>query len=174
MWVSKRERASKLLPTCVSGSVRQIPKFKSVTSISLDSARWVPFADAIDARGRLTSIEGEVHLPFEIKRVFYVHQVSPGCERGGHAHPTTDQVAVAAHGTLNIDLSDGGETRTYELSDPSRGLYVPRMIWCRLYDFSPGALCLVFASTVYDPPTVIRTWDEYLAAARNAGREVRE
>jgi hypothetical protein len=132
--------------------------------LGLNSARWIPFADNIDPRGRLTAVEGSGHVPFEIQRVFYVHQVTPGLERGGHSHPETDQVAVAIHGSLKIDLCDGSETRTFELSDPSRGLYLPRRLWCRLYDFSSDVICLVFASTHYDRAAVIRTWDRYLAS----------
>lgn len=142
----------------------------SVASSALDSARWILFADHIDPRGRLTAVESSGHVPFEIRRVFYVHQVAAGHERGGHSHPETDQVAVAIHGSLKIDLSDGNETRTFELADPSKGLYLPRRIWCRLYAFSPGAVCLVFASTHYDPATVIRTWDGYLTSLTKTER----
>ena len=134
----------------------------TVRGPSLDQARWIPFADNIDARGRLTAVEGEGHVPFAIQRVFYMHQVTPGQERGGHAHPETDQVAVAVHGSLKIDVSDGSETRTFELTDPARGLFLPRRIWCRLYDFTPDAVCVVFASTHYDYEAVIRSWDGYL------------
>lgn len=129
----------------------------------LAEVRWLDLQDVIDSRGRLTAVEGGVHVSFPIARVFYVHQVQPGVDRGGHAHQETDQMAVAVHGALKIDVSDGVETRTYYLERPDRGLYLPRMIFTRLYDFSPGAVCLVFASTPYDRSKSIRTWGDYLA-----------
>lgn len=124
--------------------------------------RWLELQDVCDSRGRLTAVESEVHIPFPIARVFYVHQVQPGVDRGGHAHKDTDQLAVAVHGSLKIYLSDGVETRGFQLDRPDRGLYIPRLIFARLCDFSPGAVCLVFASTKYDRSRSIRSWDEYL------------
>ncbi|HWH69802.1 MAG TPA: FdtA/QdtA family cupin domain-containing protein [Candidatus Sulfotelmatobacter sp.] len=138
--------------------------------------RWLPFQDVLDERGRLTAVEGSAHIPFRIARVFYVHQVCTGQERGGHAHKDTDQVAVAVHGQMKVDLSDGVTTRTFHLNDPGRGLYIPRLLFTRLYDFRPDTVLLVFASTAYDRSRSIRSWEEYLAyrqlAASSAGDEV--
>ena len=130
----------------------------------LSDVRWLPFQDVPDDRGRLTAVEGAQHVPFEIARVFYVHQVVPNTDRGGHAHRQTDQVAVAVHGSLRIDVSDGVTVNTYVVDDPSRGLYIPRMLWTRLYDFSGDGVCLVFASTHYDRSLSLRTWPDYIAA----------
>jgi len=101
-------------------------------------------------------------VPFEIERVFYMHHIIT--DRGGHAHADTDQVVIAAAGRFKMDLSDGTNTQTYVLDDPTRGVYTPRMVFIRLYDFSPGAVCLVLASTHYDISKSIRSWEDYLKA----------
>jgi dTDP-4-dehydrorhamnose 3,5-epimerase-like enzyme len=129
----------------------------------LDQVRWLSLTDVKDPRGHLTAVEAGIHLPFEIRRVFYVHRVTPGVPRGGHAHRDTDQAAVAVHGSMRIDVSDGYVEKTYLLDAPERALYLPRMVWTRLYDFSPGCVLVVFASTHYDASMSIRTWAEYLA-----------
>ncbi len=132
--------------------------------MNLNHVRWLNFQDITDDRGRLTAIEGHIHTPFSIARVFYVHQVVPGVDRGGHAHKGTDQVIVGIHGSLNIDVSDGASLKTYVLNNPGRGIFVPRMIWIRMYNFSSGTVCLVLANTKYDRSKSIRTWKEYLTA----------
>jgi hypothetical protein len=101
-------------------------------------------------------------LPFPIRRVFYVHQVLPGEDRGGHAHRDTDQVLTALGGSMDIMVSDAREHRWFHLDHPGKGIYLPCMIWVRMYNFSPGCACIVFASTHYDRSKSIRTWTEYL------------
>ena len=140
------------------------PANDSSLSMTLDSIREVTFVDVGDERGRLTAIEGGVHVPFHIARVFYVHRVADGVPRGGHAHTDTDQVVTAASGHLTLAVSDGVDWRRFDLDDPARGVYVPRMLWVDLLDFSDGAVCLVFASTVYDQSKSLRTWEDFLAA----------
>lgn len=130
--------------------------------MSLDQIAWVGFQDVTDDRGRLTAIEGNVHIPFSIKRVFYVHQVVSGTDRGGHAHRDTDQVVAGIHGSLKVDVSDGISVKTYMLEDPGKGLFIPRMLWIRLYNFSDDSVCLVLANTIYDKSRSLRTWKEYL------------
>jgi hypothetical protein len=103
-----------------------------------------------------------VDVPFPIRRVFYMYGVREPFERGGHAHPDTDQLLVCLHSSMRIDLHDASHCETYELSRPNVGLIIPAMIWTRLYDFTPETVCVVAASTYYDPPKVIRDWDDYL------------
>lgn len=128
----------------------------------LKAVRWVELPSKGDDRGVLTSIESEADVDFEIKRVFYMHGIT--AERGGHAHTETDQVVIAVSGSLKMDVSDGAATKTFELNDPQRGVYTPRMVFIRLYDFSPGAVCLVLASTHYDITKSIRSWEDYVKA----------
>jgi len=128
----------------------------------LARARVIDLNTRVDPRGALTAIEGALDIPFFIARLFYMYRVTPPFERGGHAHPDTEQFLIAVSGQLTIDLSDGSAEQTYVLDDPSRGLYVPPLVWTRLYDFTADAVCLAAASTHYDEATVIRDWGLYL------------
>ena len=132
--------------------------------MSLANVRRIELLHAHDSRGVLTSIEAGQTIPFEIRRIFYMHGTPQGVERGGHAHRDTHQVVVPLAGTFKLDLSDARATQTHLLSDPNMGLYMPPMIFVRLYDFSPGAFCLVLADTHYDRSKSIRTWEEFAAA----------
>src|SRR3989338_956223 len=96
----------------------------------------------------LTAIEGELNIPFSIKRIFYVHHVKK--DRGGHAHIDTDQIITCVSGSILVHLNNGHSTKNFELDDQhNRGIYVPRMIFCELKNFSLGAVCLVLANTNY-------------------------
>ena len=125
---------------------------------------WVRLRSVQDGRGSLTAIEGGQDIPIDILRVFYMHDVTAGADRGGHAHRDTDQVAVAIHGSIKLTLSDGDRSIGIVLDDPRWGLTLPRMTWTRLFDFSPGAVCMILASTHYDMGRSIRSWSDYLAA----------
>lgn len=125
-------------------------------------ARLIPFRANVDPRGTLTAIEEPEHVPFPIKRVFLVHDVEPGVPRGGHAHMDTDQIILAAHGTMRVRVTDGDQEETFALTDPTYGLYVARMLWVDLLDFTPETSCVVLASTNYDQSRSYRTWSDYL------------
>jgi dTDP-4-dehydrorhamnose 3,5-epimerase-like enzyme len=125
----------------------------------LRDVRWIDFPSHTDDRGVLTSIESGMDIPFIIKRIFYMHHIVS--DRGGHAHRDTDQVVFAMSGCFTIELSDGAAKKTYVLDDPTRGIYIPRMIFISMYDFSPGAVCCVLASTHYDITKSIRSCAEY-------------
>lgn len=131
--------------------------------MKISDITWKDLQSVCDDRGCLTAIEGGQIIPFEVKRVFYMHNVAQGADRGGHAHRDTDQFAVAVHGSLKIVVSDGTESRMVILDNPGWGITLPRMTWTRLMDFSEGAVCMVLASTHYDRSKSIRTWSEYLA-----------
>jgi len=113
-----------------------------------------------DSRGCLSSLEATQDIPFEIKRIFYMHHVVT--DRGGHAHIDTDQVIIAMTGTIKIRLFDGTNTEEYILNDCTKGLYVPRLTFTDLYDFSPYAVCLVLANTHYDMKKSLRNMHDYL------------
>lgn len=130
--------------------------------MNIEQVTWKNLQYVPDSRGCLTAIEGKQHVPFEINRIFYMHDVVPGADRGGHAHRDTDQMAVAVHGSLNMIVSDGRESRLILLDHPGWGIYLPRMTWTWMTNFSAGAVCLVIASTHYDRSRSIRTWPEYL------------
>ena len=130
--------------------------------MNLAAVRWMPIPHADDDRGTLTVIEA-LALPFAIKRIFYMHRVPEGGERGAHAHRYTQQIAVAASGAFRMDVSDGARTETFVLDDPNRGLYLPAMAWTRLYDFRPETVALVLCDREYVLEHVVRSWDTYRA-----------
>lgn len=127
----------------------------------ISRVRLIPLKTHTDPRGNLTAIEGESDLPFSIQRLFYVYGVTSGDERAGHAHPDTEQCLIAIHGALDVNVRSPQDERSFHLDDPRTGLYVPPMLWVRLYNFTPGAVCLAAASTHYEPERVLRDWGEY-------------
>jgi dTDP-4-dehydrorhamnose 3,5-epimerase-like enzyme len=128
--------------------------------MSLGEVRLIELPHVPDERGVLTSIESGRDIPFEIRRVFFMHELR--AERGGHAHRVTRQLVVPLAGKFKVDLCDGCESRSYCLDDRNRGLYLPSMTWARLYEFSRSAICLVVADTHYDDKSYIRDWDDFL------------
>ena len=128
----------------------------------LSGVAWIDLASTRDSRGVLTAVEVGKEIAFEIRRVFFMHDIV--APRGAHAHRDTDQLLVAVAGSLEVVLSDARESAAYALDNPERGLYVPRMVWVDLRGFSPGAVCLVLASTLYQPARTIRSREDYLQA----------
>jgi hypothetical protein len=113
--------------------------------------------------GNLAVIESEADVPFAIRRVYYLYAVPEGAQRGGHAHRRLEQVLIAVAGELSVVLDDGTQRRSVRLDSPSRGLFLPTMIWRELIEFSAGAVCLVLASEPYDEADYIRDYDEFVS-----------
>ena len=120
-----------------------------------------------DARGNLTFVEGGNHIPFDIKRVYYLYDVPGGSERGGHAHKELHQLIIAMSGSFDVVLDDGLERKRFSLNRSYYGLYVPTMLWRELDNFSSGAVCMVLASNLYDEADYYRDYEEYLRAKGN-------
>jgi len=118
-----------------------------------------------DQRGCLSSLETNMDIPIEINRIFYMHHVIS--DRGGHAHIDTDQVIIAMSGTFKIKLFDGIDTEEYVMDNCTKGLYVPRLIFIDLYDFSSDAICLVLANTHYDMRKSLRNMQDFLEYIQN-------
>lgn len=115
-----------------------------------------------DSRGALTSIEGEnQEIPIDIKRIFYMHHVS--ADRGGHAHIDTDQVLIGISGSFKLRLFDGKESKEFLMDDCTKGIYIPRLTFTDMYDFTPDAVCLVLANTHYDMGKSLRSKAAYLS-----------
>ena len=121
---------------------------------------WINLKSNKDPRGVLTSIEECYDIPMDIKRIFYMHHVTE--DRGGHAHIDTDQLIIPISGTFKVDLFDGAVRETYDMNDCMKGLYVKRLTFTDLYDFTPDAVCLVLANTHYDMGKSLRSMDAYL------------
>ena len=117
-----------------------------------------------DPRGNLTFIEGERHIPFEIKRVYYLYDVPGGATRAGHAHKTLQQVLIAISGSFDVLLDDGKEKKTVSLNRSYHGLYIYPLTWRVIDNFSSGAVCLSIVSDFYDENDYFREYDEFLRA----------
>lgn len=115
-----------------------------------------------DPRGNLSVIENET-IPFPIKRVYYLYDVPSGTERGGHAHKEQEAFIIAVSGSFDVILNDGQQKRVYTLNMPNKGLYVPKMTWRELKNFSSGAVCLVISPAVYDEEDYIRDYEEFIS-----------
>ena len=125
------------------------------------------FADLGDERGKLVVIEGGQAIPFEIKRVFYIYESDSTVVRGQHANRASEFVLINVAGKSKVRITDGTEEFIVELDKPMMGVYIPKMIWKDMYDFSEDSVLLVLASTHYDGKEYIRDYDEYLKEMMN-------
>lgn len=120
----------------------------------------------LDIRGNLSFIEEETHLPFRIKRVYWIYDVPGGERRGGHAFKKNMEVIVALSGSFEVIFHNGLTESRFALNRSYYGLYVPNMIWRTLDNFSTNSLALIISSAGYSEKDYIRNFDEFLEAAR--------
>ena len=116
----------------------------------LKHCRILEFPKITDPRGNLTFVEGHNHIPFNIKRVYYMYDVPGGADRGAHAHKNLHQVIIAMSGSVDVVLDDGFKKKRFHLNRSYFGLYICPMMWRLLENFSSGSVCLVLASNLYD------------------------
>ena len=114
-----------------------------------------------DPRGNLSFIEEENHIPFKIKRTYWIYDVPGGEHRGGHAFRETEELIVALSGSFDVILHDGQKEYRYSLNRSYYGLYVPKMIWRMMGNFSTNSLALIIASTEYSESDYIRDFNEF-------------
>jgi WxcM-like, C-terminal len=134
----------------------------------LEDVRLVDLPRIPDARGNLTFVEGGRHIPFEIRRVFYLYDVPGGESRAGHALKTCQQFIVAMSGSFDVLVDDGSRSHRYHLNRSYNGLYLPGLIWRVLDNFSSGSVCTVFASEPYDEAGYFRDYDAFVRVTRGA------
>ncbi len=115
----------------------------------------------LDPRGNLTFIEGQNHIPFDIKRVYWIYDVPGGETRGGHAFKAQEEFIISLSGSFDIILDNGKELFKYSLNRSYYGLYVPAGIWRHMENFSTNSLAVVMASTEFNVNDYIRDYDEY-------------
>ncbi len=127
----------------------------------LDRVREIEFQKIYDPRGSLSFIEEGCHVPFSIKRVFYIYDVPGGVARGGHAHKENTMVLMAVSGSLDLHLTDGTEERVYHLNRANKGVLIPPGVWDSMHNFTTGTVVLVLCSHNYDEADYIRDFDEY-------------
>ncbi|WP_349239835.1 FdtA/QdtA family cupin domain-containing protein [Patulibacter sp. SYSU D01012] len=132
----------------------------------LAGCHLVAFPRIEDRRGNLSFVENDVHVPFAIQRVYWLYDVPGGAERGGHAHRDLQQLVIAMSGSFDIVLDDGTIQQRFHLNRSYCGLYIPRMIWREIDNFSSGSVCMVLASKPYAEADYIRDRDEFRALTR--------
>lgn len=128
----------------------------------VEQCKVIEFGDLGDERGKLVVIEGHKDIPFEIKRVFYIYGSDSEVIRGQHANRESEFVLINVSGKSKVRIDNGFEEATIELNKPMMGLYIPKMIWKDMYDFSRDSVLLVLASTHYNGKEYIRNYDNYL------------
>lgn len=119
------------------------------------------FSVISDNRGSLVALEQNKNIPFEIKRVYYIFNTKKDVRRGFHAHKELQQVLIAVSGSCKVLLDDGKESVEVELNSPAKGLFVDKLIWREMYDFSEDCVLLVLASEFYIEKDYIRNYDEF-------------
>lgn len=134
--------------------------------MNLSRCKIIDLPKVNDRRGNLTFIEENRHVPFEIKRVYYLYDVPGGESRGGHAHKRLQQFIIAASGSFDVIVDDGFERKRFHLNRSYYGLYVPSMVWRELNNFSSGSVCLVLASELFDEEDYIRDYKTFKKMVR--------
>ncbi|MGI6339942.1 MAG: sugar 3,4-ketoisomerase [Bacteroidales bacterium] len=115
----------------------------------------------LDLRGNLSFVEEETHIPFKIKRVYWIYDVPGGEHRGGHAFKQTEELIIALSGSFDLNLHDGKTEYKYSLNRSYYGVIVPRMIWRMIDNFSTNSLALIIASTDFSESDYIRNFEEF-------------
>ncbi len=128
----------------------------------ISKCKVLSFADCGDERGKLVVVEGGQSIPFDIKRVFYMYGSDSTVVRGQHANKKSEFVMINVAGQSKVRITDGKEEFVVELNKPMMGIYVPKMIWKDMYDFSDDSVLLVLSNTHYDSTEYIRDYDNYL------------
>jgi dTDP-4-dehydrorhamnose 3,5-epimerase-like enzyme len=134
--------------------------------LSVFEAKLIQLPKISDPRGNLTFVEGSRHVPFDLKRVYYLYDVPGGETRAGHAHKELEAFMIAVSGSFEVVLDDGTERKSFFLNRSYYGLYIPKMVWRELENFSSGSVCLVLASEIYDESDYYRDYDEFLRAVK--------
>ena len=135
--------------------------------MNCNSPQIIRLPKFLDARGNLSFVEQENHIPFVIRRTYWLYDVPGGECRGGHAYRENQEFIVALSGSFDVVLDNGKEKIVFTLNRSYYGLYVPKGLWREMENFSTNALALVLSSTDYDATDYIRDYDEFLNLKRN-------
>ena len=129
--------------------------------MNISDIRIIDLPKISDPRGNLSFAEQENHIPFEIKRTYWIYDVPGGESRGGHAYRETDEFIIAISGSFDVVVDDGKDRKTLTLNRSYFGLYIPRGLWRTIENFSTNSLALEFASTSYDRSDYVEDYVEY-------------
>ncbi len=135
-------------------------------SLAESGCRIIELPRILDARGNLTFIEGHRHIPFGIARAYWLYDVPGGQIRGGHAYRQLEEFFVALSGSFDVVVDLGNGPRHFVLNRSYFGLYVPRLVWRHIENFSTNAVCLILASQHYAAEDYIRDYDEFVRRVR--------
>lgn len=130
--------------------------------MSIKDCKTIELPKFLDARGNLSFAEQNNHIPFEIKRTYWIYDVPGGEGRGGHAFKDTEEFIIALSGSFDVIVDDGKNRKTFTLNRSYYGLYIPKGLWREMNNFSTNSLALEFSSTNYNPDDYIRNYDEFL------------
>lgn len=128
----------------------------------MNQPRIIELPKFLDARGNLSFAQNNTHIPFEVKRTYWLYDVPGGESRGGHAYRETEEFVIALSGSFDVIVDDGKEKTTFHLNRSYYGLYIPKGMWREMDNFSTNSLALEFASTKYNPEDYIRDYNEFL------------
>lgn len=137
--------------------------------MDLKQCSMINLPKIVDPRGTLTFLEGGRHIPFEVKRVFYLYDVPGGAERAGHALKRCHQFLIAMSGSFDVSVFNGKEKQKFSLNRSYYGLHLPPMFWREMDNFSSGSVCLVLASECYSEDDYYREYKDYLRVMGGAG-----
>lgn len=132
-----------------------------------DKAKIIDLPKIPDERGNLSFIEEKNHIPFEIKRVYWIYDVPGGEIRGSHAYKTLSEFIVALSGSFDVILHDGREEIKFSLNRSYYGLYVPKLYWRRLENFSTNSLALILADDLYKEDDYVRDFEDFKRLAND-------
>jgi hypothetical protein len=136
--------------------------------LSLNQCRIIELPKIADPRGNLTFLEADRHVPFGIKRVFYLYDVPGGADRGGHALKSCHQFLIAMSGSFDVVVYNGKDTQRFHLNRSYYGLHLPPMFWREMDNFSSGSVCLALASEPYNEKDYFREYKDYLLCVGGA------
>lgn len=131
-------------------------------AMTIKDCKIIEIPKILDVRGNLSFAQNNTHIPFEIKRTYWLYDVPGGESRGGHAYRETEEFVIALSGSFDVIVDDGKEKKTFHLNRSYYGLYIPKGIWREIDNFSTNSLALEFASTKYNPADYIHDYDEFL------------
>jgi dTDP-4-dehydrorhamnose 3,5-epimerase-like enzyme len=140
-----------------------------VPNASSSGCRIVELPKIPDARGNLTFAEGHRHIPFAVKRAYWLYDVPGGQMRGGHAYHQLAEFVISLSGSFDVVVDAGSGPQHFVLNRSYFGLYIPSMIWRHIENFSTNAVALILASRHYEEDDYIRDYDEFVRRARGAG-----
>ena len=140
---------------------------KILYHLNMERTRIIELPQITDPRGNLSFVEQDNHIPFEIKRTYWLYDVPGGECRGGHAYKENQEFIVALSGSFDVVIDDGNEKNTFTLNRSYYGLYVPKGLWREMENFSTNSLALVLSSTDYNANDYIRDYDVFLNLKRD-------